>query len=345
VRKSANRECWAAKVLLVFALLAGSIFIPNSPLFSGVFLNVARISSPFFIIVQYLVLVKMSQAINDRWTARSEAAQRSPDDSAARAIHRRSSRRKVISCFILYAAVVALYIYLFGNYTGCPTNDVFIVSSAILSVLITAALIASPRGSLLAGGVVSFWSVFLVFFAVSSNPDESCNPRLGASGMGTVILGLLFTFVSISWTGWSHHAEGHLLQLEDSVARAKSQPNSSTGRRSDPSLEAKGEGTSSSTDGNDLEAQAAQNGGSLAEGSDSLDDPRMNTWHINLILATVVCWKALVLTHWGSIAADGQVANPKAGTVAMWIIMPTSWVCSIAYLWRLVALQLIDPQL
>jgi hypothetical protein len=243
----------------------------------------------------------------------------------------------VISCATLYAAVVALYAYLLANYTGCPTNDAFIVSSAILSVLTTVALSASPRGSPLAGGMVSFWSVFLVFFAVSSNPDESCNPRLGASGIGTVVLGILFTFVSISWTGWSHHAERHLLELEDSVARAKPRPDSNNDPRRAASVEAGAEGGPASSEGDDLEAQSAQAGNSLEDAADSDSDDRTNTWHINLILATVVCWKALVLTHWGSIAADGQVANPEAGAVAMWIIMPTSWVCSVAYLWRLAA--------
>jgi hypothetical protein len=153
---------------------------------------------------------------------------------------------------------------------------------------------------------------------------------------------LLFTFVSIVWTGWSHHAGGHLLAFEATVSRAVQLPDST---KTQGRGESKAEGASaSSASSKDLEAQVAQPPAGSAlptdvqqDDDDDDDEPRTNTWHLNLILPTAVCWKALVLTRWGSIAADGQVANPEAGAVAMWIIMPASWLGSVVYLGRLAA--------
>jgi Serine incorporator (Serinc) len=339
VRGAANHEFWALKVLLVLGTFVGTIFIPNTPLFNHVFLNVARVGSPFFIIIQYLVLVKMTRSLRDRWAARAERA-----ICEGRGTGRRWRATYAFSCVVLYTLVAAVYALLFKDFSGCAINNAFVLSSAILSLFITIALATSDDGCVLTGGVVCFWTVFLVFFAVSSNPNAECNPRLGASGLATVIVGLLFTFVSISWTGWSYHAETHLLNFEASVSPTSEGHEGSHTQDSASHIADKTTQTASTSE-RDLESQSCQTSPMPTTNPDTATGDRTNTWHINLILATVVFWKAMVLTRWGVIAANGRVSNPEAGVAAMWIIMCTTWICTVVYLFRLVESQLFPRKL
>jgi Serine incorporator (Serinc) len=167
--------------------------------------------------------------------------------------------------------------------------------------------------------------------------------RVGASGLGTVVVGLLFTFVSISWTGWSYHAEKHLLNMDASVSPTNDNSNAqgSAACTGDEASQA------ASTLERDLESQTCQTSAVPTTNPDNDADngDRTNTWHINLILATVVFWKAMVLTRWGVIAANGHVSNPQAGVAAMWLIMGTTWMCTVVYLFQLVAPQLFPRRL
>jgi Serine incorporator (Serinc) len=151
-------------------------------------------------------------------------------------------------------------------------------------------------------------------------------------------VGLLFTFVSISWTGWSYHAEKHLLHLEASISPSEDQEISraqgSASNTGDKAAHA------ASTLERDLESQSCSTSPVLTTNPVADESDKTNTWHINLILATVVFWKAMVLTRWGVVAANGFISNPQAGVAAMWLIMSTCWICTAAYLFQLVAPQL-----
>ena len=61
------------------------------------------------------------------------------------------------------------------------------------------------------------------------------------------------------------------------------------------------------------------------------------SWKINVILASICCWFAMVLTSWGSIQGSGSVANPQAGQVSMWMVIASQWLIITLYLWTLIA--------
>ena len=73
---------------------------------------------------------------------------------------------------------------------------------------------------------------------------------------------------------------------------------------------------------------------------DGNDDPPVtfsSSWKMNIILAAICCWFAMVLTSWGSVIASGTVANPSAGHVSMWMVITSQWLILLLYLWTLVA--------
>ncbi len=64
------------------------------------------------------------------------------------------------------------------------------------------------------------------------------------------------------------------------------------------------------------------------------------SWKMNIILAAICCWYAMVLTSWGSVVASGNIANPSAGQTSMWMVIASQWLILALYLWTLVAPKL-----
>jgi len=62
-----------------------------------------------------------------------------------------------------------------------------------------------------------------------------------------------------------------------------------------------------------------------------------NSWKMNLILGLLCCWYAMSLTSWGAIANGGNIANPSAGDVSMWMVIASQWLMNALYLWTLIA--------
>lgn len=52
-----NKEAWPAKYALFFFGLLVSMFIPNSPMFDGLFLWIARFGAACFVILQQIILI------------------------------------------------------------------------------------------------------------------------------------------------------------------------------------------------------------------------------------------------------------------------------------------------
>jgi len=65
-----------------------------------------------------------------------------------------------------------------------------------------------------------------------------------------------------------------------------------------------------------------------------------NSWKLNMVLALISCWFAMVLTSWGSIETGGDRANPEVGKVSMWMLIASQWLFMALYIWALVAPRL-----
>ena len=55
-----NREVWPAKYVMFLFLCGISILITNEPLFSDVYLNIARVGGVIFIILQQIIIIDMA---------------------------------------------------------------------------------------------------------------------------------------------------------------------------------------------------------------------------------------------------------------------------------------------
>lgn len=328
LKPTANREAWPAKYIL-FTLLCGiTVFIPNEPLFSGIYLNIARIGGIMFIFLQQLIILDVAYDWNDSWVEKANAAEAEQAGSGKKWLG-----AILASCVILFSCAIAGISLLFVYFTGCSTNNAFISITLILGIFIVFAQLTGQEGSLLSSACIFAWAVFLCHIAVSKNPKGECNPKLGHSDNLSIALGLLITIISLAWTGWSWTAEDKLNYKK--TEPAEEAPSSAN------EAEPKSRKVSGVVTGQEHDEEEGKNGDDTDEDNIQNNPQRLsNSWKLNFILAVISCWMATALTSWGTVSANGDAANPQVGETGMWMVIASQWLVLSLYLWTLVAPKL-----
>jgi serine incorporator 1/3 len=307
-----------------------------------------------FILVQQLMVVDMSHNWNNSWVEKSNQAEEQESGSGKKWLV-----AILLSCLTMFAVTIAALVYLFVEFTGCPTNNAFIAVTLVGIVAVTVAQLTGEEGSLLSSAVVSLWATYLAYSAVTKNPDPTCNPSLGLPTIANIVLGLFVCALGLGYTGWSYTAEDKLSSTSKSTEAtatttttdAASASATTTPYQSAPEDSQGGgkkvTGVVVSSNADDEETGRIGNCGAAHEDDDDENHPLnsdpgtlSNSWRLNAILAFICCWTAVVLTEWGSVKGSGDVANPQTGNVAMWMVVASQWVVLVLYVWTLVAPRL-----
>mmetsp|Transcript_9947 Transcript_9947/g.24195 ORF Transcript_9947/g.24195 Transcript_9947/m.24195 type:complete len:504 (+) Transcript_9947:226-1737(+) len=354
-----NREAWPAKYGLFGAGLLATVFVPNGPLFDGFYLWVARIGAAVFVVLQQVILIDVAYNWNDDWVERANESDRLSFGSGSGWLH-----SIVGVCVALYVASVGCIAHMYRHYTGNAdgyendnedenddggegcTGNTWVITLTLLGILGVTALqlLGTSEGSLLTSGVISLYAVYLCFTIVGKNPRGACNPRLGRNDAWGIAAGLLLTTVSLAWTGWSYSADSRV-SSPDSIVAAKAVPPL--------------EGGAGAGDAADVAAAALDLGVPLVDGQEedvsgtavdasSSSSPRRESaalagvWKLNVVLALVSCYVAMILTGWGTLdsAVDEETrnaANPTVGRCNMAILGVSQWLALGLYAWTLIA--------
>lgn len=335
LRPTANREAWPAKFVLFFFMVLAMCFIPNDPLFSLIYLNIARVGGIFFIIVQQIIILDIAYNWNESWVEKANNA-----DSEK--IQNQWLGAILASCALLFIATFTGTGLLFGFYGGCATNVAFISITLLSSVGLTALQLTGEEGSLLSSAVVGIYGTYLCYTAVSRNPDERCNPSLQDGDILSIIFGVSATIMSLAWTGYSFTAEkrvdgSHNDDLQDALVMGElvEQPEKKK-EQDDNNRKIQGFVTGDQNYGATIDEEEP----SIPSEEESLKGSKPVSWRLNLILAMISCWIAMTLTGWGSIQAGGQLSNPGVSLVSMWMLIASQWTMFLIYGWSLLAPRL-----
>ncbi|KAI2498883.1 Serine incorporator (Serinc) [Fragilaria crotonensis] len=331
-KPTANREAWPAKYVLFLFLVFGTCFIPSTPLFSPIFLNIARVGGVIFVLIQQIIILDLAYNWNESWVEKSNKAETETDT-------KRWLAAILASCVLLFTITLVGIVLLFWKFTGCSTNNAFISLTLIFSIVVTALqLFASDEGSLLSSAVICTYGTYLCYTAVSKNPDGVCNPQLGQDDVLGIVFGIGLSILSLGWTGYSYTAEdtinsGSSNDLgETLVDEEKPAPTASDA--DDPNNKRKVQGiVTNAEDIHDTEEPSLP----AAAASSSSKPQRPVSWKLNIILAMISCWIAMALTGWGSIEAGGDAANPDVSRVSMWMLIASQWIVYLLYFWSLMA--------
>jgi serine incorporator 1/3 len=237
-------------------------------------------------------------------------------------------------CVAFYSTCAVTIGLLYTHFADCPGNTWVITLTLLAIIGLTALQLAGTEGSLLTSSVISLYTVYLCFSIVSKNPRGECNPRLGKNDVWGITIGLLLTTVSLAWTGWSWSAEARL--NVDAVQSAKSVQ---------PTGNSPAEHTSINLDVPLLDGEEAGTSGlvssSIGDGTESAS--LSHVWKLNIVMALISCYVAMILTSWGTV--DGldenhNAANPTIGRWNMAILGLSQWLAIGLYAWTLLAPKL-----
>jgi serine incorporator 1/3 len=296
-----------------------------------------------FICMQQIVILDFSYAWNDSWVEKSNRAD----------LNESGSGKKWLAAILLFCAIFlfgtfSALLYMFMEFTGCTTNNLFISLTLIFCVLMLIAQMTGGEGSLLSVSCISAWATYLCFTAVTKNPDATCNPRFGESSPLSIAFGLIMTVLSLGWAGWSYTAEDKFTDVKASTTSNEDhsfvesnlvegiEPDGTKPKRSIAGVVTQ----SGAEDSVAVEEGAANHLDENPNNQVNTEDPSpsSNAWKLNVALVVVSCWSAMTMTQWGIVQSnDGTIANRSIGRVGMWVIIGSQWFVMTLYLWTLVA--------
>lgn len=331
---SINREIWPTKYAAYLIGLFICMFIPNT-IFTGFYLLLVRICAMIFIVIQQVILIDMAYNWNESWVEKSNECESREWGSGKKWL------RAIIFCSVfLYLFSLVGIILLYKHFTGCGSNETVITLTWIGILAITGVQLSGEEGSILTTAVISAYSTYIAYATVAKNPNAVCNPTLGNDDILGVAVGLIFTLISLSWTGWSFTAQERLSEGGIESTRSltpvdPSRPDPSTLNLDVPFINDEDRPTTGLVMNHspDDEETFNRNAGSTI-------------WKLNVVLILISCWVAASLTGWGSIAggfdATGEhtAANPLVGRFNMAMMAMSQNLAVLLYLWTLLAPRL-----
>mmetsp|Transcript_1098 Transcript_1098/g.1967 ORF Transcript_1098/g.1967 Transcript_1098/m.1967 type:complete len:521 (-) Transcript_1098:138-1700(-) len=365
-KPTANRQAWPAKFVLFFLLVAGTLFIPNEPLFSPILMNIFRVGGFIFVVFNQLIILDIAFNVNEHFVEKADKAELDEGPGTGK----KWLGAILFSCaFLILASLVSIGV-MYHYFGSCSDNNAFITITLVLGIGLTAVqLLSGEEASLFTSSCIFAYSTYLLYTAVGRNPREKCNPQLGQdNNIGGIVLGLVVTLLGMAWTGYSYTAHRAVGERSDESAmlqhnhdnnerqhqhqhdQGQQDPKKTTGRNRVTGLvvvnhdhRRQRKNNNNNADDDEEEDYATTNNGPNQDGHENTPIPQSfsNSWKINMILSLICCWYAMSLTSWGSVTGGGgNIANPSAGRGSMWMIISSQWLMNFFYLWTLIAPKL-----
>eukprot|EP00753_Platysulcus_tardus_P008474 PLAT16042.2.p1 GENE.PLAT16042.2~~PLAT16042.2.p1 ORF type:complete len:440 (+),score=159.38 PLAT16042.2:26-1321(+) len=308
---------WLGKIALLFIVLAGSFFVP-SPVFD-VYADIARVASALFLVIQILILIDFAYTWNESWVARGE---------------RKWDAAVLICSLAMYVVALVGIILMFVYFGGCDANNAFIAVTLLGIIIVTSLSISGwvEHGAILTSAIVSLYSVYLCWAAITSQPEKACNPTLGAgTDVPRVVIGLIVTTVSLVFTSYG------AAKSAPNVFHNDSDEDDDAGALSSPLYEDTEAGGADKTD--DRRAASKDRHDDDEEEKKPKVDERV--WLFHLIMATSSLYLAMLVTNWSisDSATEASAANPGVSSESVWVKILSQWVTLGLYTWTLIAPQ------
>jgi len=339
-----NRSFWGLKFAFYMVMLLGVMFVPSAMFQDdGAYVKIAQIGGCIFIVLQQIILIDMAYNWNDAWVANADADE--AQEMGSGDVWLKSLLAISFVIFVLSWVGIGL---LFHNFSGCTENSTFIGLTLALTLVATIIQLTGDEGSMLTSAILTMYSVYLCYSAVSLNPDTACNPTLGNENYISLMFGIVLLTASIAWTGYSASTNIPGIFEDDDKPLVDGQPPAPS---SSPNTVENGE--KKTVTGIVTDGQGAENYGAAGKGSsggEAFDGVRNSItgdgsagggeWKLNVVLVLLTLWYPCILTDWGAIKNEGNIAKPNAGETAMWMQFVAMCVALGLYAWTLLAPRL-----
>ncbi|XP_029907650.1 serine incorporator 3 [Myripristis murdjan] len=346
-RAAIHNGFWFFKIAAMVAVTVGAFYIPEGP-FTRTWFIVGTSGAFFFILIQLVLLVDFAHSWNESWVDRMETEN-------ARGWYAALLGVTIFNYIMSFIAVVLFFVF-YTKPEGCLINKFFISFNMLLCVVASAISVlpkvqeSQPRSGLLQSSVITLYTVYLTWSAMTNEPDRVCNPSLLSifqqiaaptlapleveNQTAVVIIGTeepVLTSPYLQW--WDAQsivglAIFVLCILYSSIRSSNtSQVNKLTMASKDSAILA--ESSCSSTDLSEEEGRPRR----VEDNERDMVQYSYSFFHFMLFLASL--YIMMTLTNWYSPDADYSSMTSK--WPAVWVKITSSWVCLGLYVWTLLA--------
>lgn len=302
----AHRGFWIAKIFLLVGLMVSTLFIDNEVLVT--YREISRYAAFLFLLLQILLIIDFAYTWNETWLSYDEDADDERCCGWKLAI--------IISAVLLYIGSITAWVllYVYFGVSGCPAQQTVVSLTILFSLALTAVSCSkyAPHGTLLTSASVTAYATFLAYSALSSHPDEECNPLVhsGESTSG-LLVGLILAAVSMAST--AYNAAGSKQAL--------------VGKEQGADLDKPLDESLVKSDGEPDEVEAE------------------SWWYFHCMMVACSMYMAMLLTDWTAQPATENgvpvtgvaAAHWSVGLPSFWVKLVSQWVALGLYAWTLLA--------
>jgi len=317
---------WALKYLVLIGTIVGAFFIPEDEngTFGTTWMYFGLIGGFLFILIQLILVIDFAHRWAESWVERYE-------ETSSKSWYCALIFFTLLQYALCITAIVLFYVY-YTTSEGCALNKFFISFNLIMCIVVSVVAVLpkvqeyQPRSGLLQSSVVSLYTLYLTWSAMSNQPDHQCKPSFSSiiNGTGDQIENPKPTFDAESIVGlviW------FCCVLYSSIRTAS---NGQTERLigSDKVLAQDDDGSSGNT------VHEVEAGGTKVW--DNEEDSVAYSWSFfHLMFALATLYVMMSLTHWYKPTSDLTTLTDNEASV--WVKIISSWMCLGLYLWSMVA--------
>uniref|UniRef100_H0XNH4 Serine incorporator 3 n=1 Tax=Otolemur garnettii TaxID=30611 RepID=H0XNH4_OTOGA len=329
-RAAVHNGFWFFKIAALIGIMVGAFYIPGGS-FTTAWFTVGMAGAAFFILIQLVLLVDGAHSWNEIWVNRMEEG------------NPRLWYAALLSATSLFYILSVIFVGLLYTYytkpDGCTENKFFISINLILCVVVSIISVHpkiqehQPRSGLLQSSVITLYTMYLTWSAMSNEPGLSINRIL----CGLLLKENNYPSPMINTIVFFFFPNSKSLVVMQ--AQTGFEPARSSAYGWHPSRQATG-GSVPITQA--ARAPATYTGGGGFEHSLGLPNSNDNysTFLFSLLnfeLIIMKLYSVLTLPSWQEQNPDAKFQNMTSKWPAVWVKISSSWVCLLLYVWTLVA--------
>jgi len=312
---------WAIKYLVLIGAIIGAFFIPRGQ-FGTVWMYFGMIGGFIFIIIQLLAIIEFAHSWAESWVDKYE-------ETESKGWYCALLSATFINYCLALTALILFYVF-YTTTDDCALHKFFISFNLILCFIISVLSIipkiqeVQPRSGLLQASVITLYTMYLTWSAMSNSPDSQCKPKWTDVISGNTdpsdkpdekpafdtesIVSLIIWFCCVLYFSMrtATNSQASRLGMSDNV----------------------------------LLRDDSSGGGNVESGDakvwDNEEEGVAYSWsffHIMFGLASL--YVMMTLTNW--YQPSSSIEDFSSNLAAVWIKIVSSWLCLALYTWTLVA--------
>ncbi|XP_059810794.1 serine incorporator 1-like [Hypanus sabinus] len=315
---------WFFKFLALVGITVGAFFIPEGT-FTTVWFYFGVVGAFCFILIQLILLVDFAHSWSQSWVQNME-------DGNSRCWFAALLICTAFNYLVSLAAVVVFYVF-YTKPDDCAINKAFISLNLIFCIIVSVVSIlpkvqeVQPHSGLLQASVITLYTMYVTWSAMTNEPDRNCNPSLLSIVHQTTSNSTVAPPSSHVVQWWDAQSIVGLVIFLSCVLYSSIRSSSNT-QVNKLMMTEEGEGQLT-----DISSPHEEGVHRAVDNEQDAVTYSYSFFHFCLFLASL--YIMMTLTNWYSPNSD--YSTLQSTWPAVWVKISSSWVGLLLYLWTLVA--------